>query len=35
MKSQQEIDYDALVKEDRVHISLYTAPEVFTDERRQ
>src|SRR6185369_1857604 len=32
MRSQPDIDYDALVKEDRVHISLYTAPEIFTDE---
>ncbi len=32
MLSQQEIDYDALVKEDRVHLSVYTSPAVFTDE---
>lgn len=32
MKPQQEIDYDSLVKEDRVHLSLYTDPAVFTDE---
>jgi phenylpropionate dioxygenase-like ring-hydroxylating dioxygenase large terminal subunit len=29
---RQDIDYDALVKADRVHISLYTNPDVFTDE---
>ena len=32
MLSRQDIDYDALVKEDRVHISLYTDPSVFTEE---
>ncbi|MGE0826261.1 MAG: Rieske 2Fe-2S domain-containing protein [Candidatus Binatia bacterium] len=32
MPSQQEIDYDALVQEDRVHLSLYTNPAVFADE---
>jgi phenylpropionate dioxygenase-like ring-hydroxylating dioxygenase large terminal subunit len=32
MLSRQDIDYDALVKEDRVHISLYTNPAIFTDE---
>jgi phenylpropionate dioxygenase-like ring-hydroxylating dioxygenase large terminal subunit len=32
MLSPQEIDYDALVKEDRVHLSLYTNPAVFSDE---
>ena len=32
MKPQQDIDYDSLVKEDRVHTSLYTDPAVFTDE---
>jgi len=32
MKLQQDIDYDALVKEDRVHLSLYTDPAIFTDE---
>lgn len=32
MLSRPEIDYDALVKEDRVHISLYTDPAIFTDE---
>jgi phenylpropionate dioxygenase-like ring-hydroxylating dioxygenase large terminal subunit len=32
MLSRQDIDYDALVKTDRVHISLYTNPDVFTDE---
>ncbi len=32
MKSRQDIDYDALVKEDRVHISLYSDPDVFADE---
>src|SRR4030095_9435457 len=32
MRSQPDIDYNALVKEDRVHISLYTDPDIFTDE---
>src|SRR5215468_7379715 len=32
MLSRQDIDYDALVKEDRVHLSLYTNPDVFADE---
>ena len=32
MLPRQDIDYDALVKEDRVHISLYTDPAVFTEE---
>src|SRR5215470_5202933 len=32
MLSRQDIDYDVLVKEDRVHISLYTNPDVFNDE---
>ena len=32
MLSRQDIDYDALVKEDRVHLSLYTNPAVFADE---
>jgi phenylpropionate dioxygenase-like ring-hydroxylating dioxygenase large terminal subunit len=32
MLSRQSIDYDALVKEDRVHISLYTNPAIFDDE---
>jgi hypothetical protein len=32
MPSHQDIDYDSLVRADRVHISLYTDPLVFTDE---
>ena len=32
MLSRQGIDYDSLVKEDRVHVSLYTDPSIFTDE---
>jgi len=32
MLSRQDIDYDALVKEDRVHLSLYTDPAIFADE---
>jgi phenylpropionate dioxygenase-like ring-hydroxylating dioxygenase large terminal subunit len=32
MLSQQDIDYDALVKEDRVHLSTYTNPAIFADE---
>jgi phenylpropionate dioxygenase-like ring-hydroxylating dioxygenase large terminal subunit len=32
MLSRQDIDYGALVQEDRVHISLYTDPGIFTDE---
>jgi len=32
MLARQDIDYDALVKEDRVHLSLYTNPAVFADE---
>jgi len=32
MLSRQDIDYDALVKEDRVHLSLYANPDVFNDE---
>src|SRR5215467_3053113 len=32
MRSQPDIDYTALVKEDRVHISLYTDPDIFADE---
>ncbi|MBI3245804.1 MAG: Rieske 2Fe-2S domain-containing protein [Deltaproteobacteria bacterium] len=32
MKPQHDIDYEALVKEDRIHISLYTDPAVFSDE---
>ena len=35
MKPQQDIDYDALVKEDRVHLSLYTNPAIFTEEMEQ
>jgi phenylpropionate dioxygenase-like ring-hydroxylating dioxygenase large terminal subunit len=32
MLSRQDVDYNSLVKEDRVHISLYTDPSIFTDE---
>ena len=32
MLSRQSIDYDSLVKEDRVHVSLYTDPSIFSDE---
>jgi phenylpropionate dioxygenase-like ring-hydroxylating dioxygenase large terminal subunit len=32
MLSRPEIDYGSLVKEDRVHVSLYTDPAIFTDE---
>ncbi len=32
MISRTSPDYDALVKEDRVHISLYTDPAIFSDE---
>jgi phenylpropionate dioxygenase-like ring-hydroxylating dioxygenase large terminal subunit len=32
MLSRQDIDYNSLVKEDRVHISLYSNPAIFADE---
>jgi phenylpropionate dioxygenase-like ring-hydroxylating dioxygenase large terminal subunit len=32
MLSRQDIDYNSLVKEDRVHISLYSNPTIFADE---
>lgn len=32
MLSRNGLDYESLVKEDRVHISLYTNPAIFTDE---
>jgi len=32
MLSRNDIDYDSLVKPDRVHISLYTDPAIFNDE---
>ena len=32
MLSRNDLDYESLVKEDRVHISLYTNPAIFTDE---
>jgi phenylpropionate dioxygenase-like ring-hydroxylating dioxygenase large terminal subunit len=32
MLSRQNIDYNSLVKEDRVHISLYSNPAIFADE---
>ena len=32
MTAQHDIDYDALVKEDRVHISVYKDPAIFSDE---
>lgn len=32
MLPRQDIDYDLLVKEDRVHLSLYTDPGIFADE---
>ena len=32
MLSRNDIDYDSMVKRDRVHISLYTDPAIFTDE---
>ncbi len=33
--SRREIDYDSLVKEDRVHLSLYTDRDVFSDEMQR
>ncbi len=32
MATQRKIDYEALVKPDRVHSSVYTDPEIFTEE---
>jgi len=32
MLSRHGLDYESLVKEDRVHISLYTNPAIFTEE---
>jgi phenylpropionate dioxygenase-like ring-hydroxylating dioxygenase large terminal subunit len=32
MLSRQGIDYGSLVKDDRVHVSLYTNPAIFADE---
>ena len=32
MLTRTDIDYDALVKDDRVHISLYSDPAIFSDE---
>jgi phenylpropionate dioxygenase-like ring-hydroxylating dioxygenase large terminal subunit len=32
MPAREDVDYDSLVKEDRVHISLYTDPAIFSDE---
>jgi phenylpropionate dioxygenase-like ring-hydroxylating dioxygenase large terminal subunit len=32
MPAREGVDYDSLVKEDRVHISLYTDPAIFSDE---
>lgn len=32
MLARQDIDYNSLVKEDRVHISLYSDPAIFADE---
>jgi phenylpropionate dioxygenase-like ring-hydroxylating dioxygenase large terminal subunit len=32
MLSRNGLDYESLVKEDRVHISLYTNPAIFTEE---
>lgn len=32
MTARQKIDYDALVKRDRVHSSVYCDPEIFADE---
>ncbi|HTR61286.1 MAG TPA: Rieske 2Fe-2S domain-containing protein, partial [Candidatus Binataceae bacterium] len=32
MTPQHDIDYDALVQEDRVHISVYKDPAIFSDE---
>ena len=30
--ARPRIDYDALVKEDRVHGSVYTEPDIFAEE---
>ncbi|MBV8226880.1 MAG: aromatic ring-hydroxylating dioxygenase subunit alpha, partial [Verrucomicrobia bacterium] len=32
MLSRNGLDYESLVKKDRVHISLYTNPAIFTEE---